>query len=695
MADHTETKEAAATKAGKEPALTELLERLELDRLSFPVTQEHVNAQTPMGATLIADGATFRVWAPNNAIEVYIRVSHSPDFINGPDDHWQPAPAQRLQRNGDNTWTGFLRGVRDGDYYRFYLANRGGQSFKRDPYARELEFYGYPDCDCIVRDPNSYPWHDQQHRTPPFNDLVIYQFHVGRFYGVDENGNDVRHERVGNFLDVLDQIPHLVALGVNAIQPLPIVEFQGPHSLGYNGTDIFSPEMDYGVEPKNLAPYLSKVNHLLAQRGCAPLTREQLEGQVNQLKALVDICHLCGISVILDVVYNHAGRFSDDDESIFFFDRAISPDNNESLYFTDQGWAGGLVFAYWKNEVRQFLIDNAMFFLNEYHVDGLRYDEVTVIDDHGGWRFLQDLTATVKYNKPQSIHIAEYWRDDPSAVLRERDQDGAGFDAVWYPGMRSAVRGAVAQAAQGRDTYVNLNAVRDQLYKPYNFSAAWRTVQYLENHDLQRVENINDRMPRIAALADASNPRSWYARSRSRVAMGMLLTAPGIPMLFMGQEILEDKYWSDAPNPDTLVWWEGLKQDQHMRDYCRFTCDLVRLRRRHPALRGEAINVFHVHEGNRVMAYHRWLENIGRDVVVVVSLNESALPAYELGFPVYGAWLEVCNSDAYDHWPNPNVSGNAGRIHANGASLHGLPHSCSITIPANSVLVFAVDAGDQ
>jgi 1,4-alpha-glucan branching enzyme len=558
-----------------------------------------------------------------------------------------------------------------------------------------LEFYGYPDCDCIVRDPKSYPWHDQNHRTPPFNDLVIYQFHVGRYFAVDENGEDQRLHRVGNFLDILDQLPHLVELGINAIEPLPIVEFQGPYSLGYNGTDIYSPEMDYGVEPHLLPPYLEKINRLLVDRGCLPLTQRQLESQTNQLKAVIDICHLYGISVILDVVYNHAGGFGDGDQSIFFFDRAVSGDNNESLYFTNQGWAGGLVFAYWKDEVRQFLIDNAIFFLDEYHVDGLRYDEVTVIDHYGGWPFLQDLTSTAKYIKPQAVHIAEYWQDDPSWVLKDRNENGAGFDAVWYPGLRSSVRSAIAQAAQGSHTHINLEAIRNTLYKPQDFSAAWRAVQYLENHDRQRLENTNDREPRIAALADASNPRSWYARSRARVANGLLLTAPGIPMLFMGQEVLEDKYWSDAPNPEAFVWWDGLKQDQHMKDFYRYTCDLVKVRRCHPALRGEGINVFHVHEGNRVIAYHRWLDGVGRDVVVVVSLNESTFGGYDVGFPISGEWLEVFNSDVYDHWINPQVAGNAGRIDVNGQAMHGLPHSCCITIPANSVLVFSRDAGDS
>lgn len=102
--------------------------------------------------------------------------------------------------------------------------------------------------------------------------------------------------------------------------------------------------MDYGIEPQDLPPYLEKVNRLLADRGCAPLAMKQLQSQTSQLKAMIDICQLYGIAVIFDVVYNHAGRFSDDDESIYFFDRAITGNNNESLYFTDRGWAGGLVF---------------------------------------------------------------------------------------------------------------------------------------------------------------------------------------------------------------------------------------------------------------------------------------------------------------------------------------------------------------
>ena len=120
-----------------------------------------------------------------------------------------------------------------------------------------------------------------------------------------------RH-RVCKILDVVDRIEYFADLGVNAIMPLPFQEYQGENSLGYNGTDLFSPEMDYAVPAAELAPYVARVNRLLAAKGFAPLTAAQLTGQINQFKAFIDLCHLYGIAVIADVVYNHAGGGFDD-----------------------------------------------------------------------------------------------------------------------------------------------------------------------------------------------------------------------------------------------------------------------------------------------------------------------------------------------------------------------------------------------
>ena len=222
----------------------------------------------------------------------------------------------------------------------------------------------------------------------------------------------------------------------------------------------------------------------------------------DQLRLVIDVLHVFGIAVLIDVVYNHAGgEFGD--ESLYFFDRASSGNNNNSLYFTDQGWAGGLVFANWNSSVRQFLIDNAIFCFSEYHIDGLRYDEVSVIEHFGGWSFYQDLTRTVRFRNPAGAQIAEFWNADQGAAVRPTKSGGGGFDLVWHAGLRDAIRAIIGQAAGGRDALVDLDLVRDALNSPEGFGAAWRAVQMLENHDiLLAAHSGEDRRPRISALSD-------------------------------------------------------------------------------------------------------------------------------------------------------------------------------------------------
>ncbi|MFL6130018.1 MAG: alpha amylase C-terminal domain-containing protein [Mycobacteriales bacterium] len=654
----------------------------------MPASQDHVTASTPMGATLVGDGATFRVWAPG-ADRVAVVLDGA-----GAGARADPPPEQDLLKDpATGHWTGYLPGVADGTLYRYLVAGPGGSGLKRDPWARELELQGYPDCDCIVRSPGSYPWHDAGFRPPAFDELVVYQLHVGRYYARDAHGRDRRPYRVARFLDVLGRVEYLADLGVTAVQPLPFVEFQGEWSLGYNGTDLFSPEMDYCVPPPELPPYLDKVNALLAAKGAAPLRAEQLAGQVNQLKAFVDVCHLYGLAVIPDVVYNHAGG-GFDPQSIDYFDFPANPDRSNSLYFSGDEWAGGRVFAFRRPQVASFLIENAKFFLSEYHVDGFRFDEVTVIDSFGGWFFAQALTGTLRYLHPRAALIAEYWGAQRWRAVAP-PPDGMGFDLGYADGLRDAVRSVLAQAAGGGSATVDIGRLRDGLVRPWNVPAAWQAYNCLENHDLV-LDAPGHGTPRIARLAGGNDARSWYARSRSRVATGLLLTAPGVPMLFMGEEFLEDKPWSDDPGrADTLIWWDGLDgQDRHMADFQRFTRDLVWLRRRQPALRAGPVVVLPPDPANRVLAFHRWVPGVGRDVLVVASLSEATLTGYSLGFPAAGRWHEVHNSDYYDLCPNPWVQGNAGGVTAGGPPMHGMPTSARLTIPANTLLVFARDPGD-
>jgi 1,4-alpha-glucan branching enzyme len=622
-----------------------------------------------MGANLIADGATFRVWAPN------AHLVHVIGDFNGR----QRNDASLLTRDDQGHWRGFIPGVGDRDRYLFYVVGDGGEGPKRDPYARELRT-PFP-SDCIVRK-TDFPWHETGYVTPQFQDFVIYQLHVGTYFTPN------LPSKGGTFLDVARKIPHLSELGITAVQLMPIQEFQTSFSLGYNGTDYFSPEMDFAVEDPNLGPYVLQANTLLDAKGLLRYDVQDLRGEMNQLKALIDLCHIHGLAVILDVVYNHAGG-DFGDQSMYFLDRQANPaDNRNSLYFTDVGHAGGLVFDYSKPEVRDFLIQNAKFYLNEYRVDGFRYDQVSVIDHDGapnGWGFCQDLTNTLHQDRPGALNKAEYWGVNPYIV--KAPQEGAGFDTTLTDGLRIAIRDVIRNASARDERPLNMTGLAASLW-PDGFQEEWRFVQGPENQDIVYV----DRDLRVARLGDPGNPRSWYGRSRARVATGICLTAPGIPMLFMGQEFLEDKQWSDNLefHKDLLLYWAGLDiGDKQMLDHVRFTRELLALRWQHPALRGQGYQPVHASDENRVLAFHRWVVGEGQDVMVVVHLSTFNRFDYRIGFPGGGQWREVFNSDVYENWVNPGVTGNGGGVFADAQPMHGFDNSASLTLPANSVLVFA------
>jgi 1,4-alpha-glucan branching enzyme len=347
-----------------------------------------------------------------------------------------------------------------------------------------------------------------------------------------------------------------------------------------------------------------------------------------------------------------------------------------------------LVFDFAKPEVRDFLIRNAKFFLDEYRVDGFRYDQVSVIDHDGaphGWSFCQDLTATLRYHRPSALNNAEYWGVNPFVTWAL--PGGAGFDTTLTDGLRIAVRKVISDASHPDERPLDMSGLGRSLW-PEGFHEQWRFVQGPENHDIV----YQGREERVARLGHPDDPRSWYGRSRARVATGIGLTAPGIPMIFMGQEFLEDKQWSDNVefHRALLLHWAGLDGgDTQMLDHARFTRELIGLRWRFPALRGQGFRVIHAHDEQRVLVFQRWVEGEGHDVIVVIHLANFHRHGYRVGFPGGGAWREVFNSDVYENWVNPGVFGNGGGVFADEQPLHGMPHSASLALPANGLLVFA------
>ena len=190
--------------------------------------------------------------------------------------------------------------------------------------------------------------------------------------------------------------------------------------------------------------------------------------------------------------------------------------------------------------------------------------------------------ATTSRTDP-TVLIAEYWGEFRWLAVQPPPV-GMGFDLGYADGLRDGIRAVLAQAAGGAGAPVDLGPIRRGLRRPWNTPHAWQAYNCIENHDLVLdADGEGHRQPSIARLAGGQDARSWYARSRARTATGLLLTAPGAPMLFMGQEVLEDKLWADNPNQgDLLIWWDGLEgADRHMADFHRFTHDLLHLRRRH------------------------------------------------------------------------------------------------------------------
>jgi 1,4-alpha-glucan branching enzyme len=694
------------------------------------ISQKNCTPHTPMGANLVAElgivggGATFRAWAPR-ATAVYV------NGVFGGVERSGQSPALLLAKDANGYWSGFLAEAGEGDTYRFYVVGEGSSGYKRDPYARELAndlALPFPVCPAVIRAASAYPWHDAEFRTPDYSDMVIYQLHIGTYAPAGPGW-------ASTFLDVVEKIEYLAALGVNVVQPLPVYEMEdspsiGYPGLGYQGSDLYSPAIDYAVYHADALPgYLATINRLLAAKGFAPMTLADITPGYAQMKVMVDLLHVYGIAVAFDVVHNHAGGWGQtytvpeavapggvlhgDDCSLYFWDRAKTAgpdgnfDNNQSLYFTDQGFVGGLAFAMWNADVRGFLHNSSLYHVRELHADGFRYDEISMLlamNRASGWEFCKEGTTAVRQANPRALQNAEYWPSEFGApaplIVEPVSAGGLGCDTVQHDGLREAIRTVIGQAAAGAGAYVEMTGIAMALW-PAGFAHAWQTVPCVENHDIVKVGE----RPRIPALADGSNRRSWYARSRSRVATALLLTAPGIPQLFMGQEFLEDKQWCSDPRlPDTdhLIWWGGLVEDATgkaadpaMADHLRFTQDAVRLRNSQPALRGDALNVFYTHDADRVIAFQRWAQGAGEDMVVVATLSESTWWGYRLGFPSAGRWVEVFNSDVYDSCNangvsvNPQVAGNAGGVTAERVPMHGLPASASVVVPANGVVVFA------
>jgi 1,4-alpha-glucan branching enzyme len=588
-----------------------------------------------MGSILHAQGVVFRLWAPH-AEQVSVIGS-----FNDWDGDKHP-----MQAEADGYWYANLSEARAGDQYRFLLSTPNGEFRRIDPYAREVtSSVG----NAIVHDPY-FDWQGDDFQLAPRNELVIYELHIGTFND-QTDPKEVNHQ--GQFASATTRLGHLKKLGINAVQIMPVSEFAGVRSWGYNPAHIFSVEIDYG-------------------------------GPVA-FKQFIKRAHQQGIAVILDVVYNHLGP---SDLDLWQFD-GWSENNRGGIYFYNDNRAntpwGETRPDYGRSEVRQYLLDNVLMWLEEYHIDGLRFDAtqfIRKVDDSGvqdlpdGWSLLQWLNSQIAQKLTGRITIAEDLKNN-EWLTKDVGAGGAGFSSQWDAMFVHPIRQAVITP---QDNQRSLTAIRDAIYYRYNDDAFDRVI-YSESHD--EVANGKARVPQEISPND---PKGWYAKKRSTLAAAMVFTAPGIPLLFQGQEFLEGGWFRDTVPVD----WD---QRSEFHGIVRLYRDLVRLRRNRDGftrgLCGQFTQVYHLHDERKVIAFHRWEQGgAADDVVVIANFFHDAQDDYVIGFPSAGIWNLRFNSDwqgysdDFKNHPSSNVVAKAG-------DYDGLPYHAAVAIGPYSVLIFS------
>mgnify|MGYP002777956406 CR=1 FL=1 len=603
--------------------------------VATPKTKASVTptTQAGMGAILHPRGVAFRVWAPN---------AQSVSVI-GTFNDWNPE-AHPMTSENNGFWYVDIPDAKVGDEYLYRLMTPAGELKRIDPYAREVtNSVG----NTVIHDPN-FDWGDDGFKMPPWNELVIYEMHIGTF-----NDQNPEEDSPATFYDAMKRFSHLKRLGVNAIQVMPIAEFAGHRSWGYNPSHIFAVESTYGGP--------------------------------RAFKKFIREAHKAGFAVILDVVYNH---FGPTDLQLWRFD-GWGEGHTGGIYFYND-WRSETPWGhtrpdYGRGEVRQFIRDNAMMWLEEYHVDGLRYDMTLYIRSvradgepnlPDGWNLLQWINGEIRSKYPEKLIIAEDLQNN-EALTNVVELGGAGFTAQWDAMFVHPVREAVIVA---EDAHRSMSSVATSIQFCYN-NDPFRRIIYSESHD--EVANGKARVPQEINPHD---PKGYYAQKRSTLAAALVATAPGIPMLFQGQEFLEGEWFRDTVPLD----WD---QREEYRGIVRLYRDLVALRRNLKGttrgLCGTGLNVYHVNEAENVIAFHRFDQGgPGDDVVVVLNFSSEAHQGYRIGLPCSGQWKLVLNSDWTGYSEQFNgVPGEDGQ--ADDQGYDNLPASACINIGPYTCLIYS------
>jgi 1,4-alpha-glucan branching enzyme len=591
-------------------------------------------------------GTHFGVWAPGAE-----QVSVIGDF-NG----WTKGKHFLYPRGQSGIWSAFVPGIQAGSPYKYHIVSRydGYQVDKTDPYAFYQEIP--PRTASIVWDLD-YHWHDQawmaqrRHHNSLMAPLSIYEVHLGSWMRVPEDRNrPLTYREIGPRL-----ADYVQRMGFTHVQFLPLTEHPFYGSWGYQTTGYFAPTSRYGTP--------------------------------QDLMSLIDYLHQRGIGVLLDWVPSH---FPADEHGLGYFDGThLYEHANPQLGFHPD-W-NSLIFNYDRHEVRSFLLSSALFWLDHYHVDGLRVDAVAsmlyldysrksgewVPNVHGGNENLGAISFLRRFNEEVYRHypdvqtIAEESTAWPM-VSRPTYLGGLGFGLKWDMGWM-------------HDTLRYLS--RDPVHRQFHHNELLFRMLYAfsENYvlPLSHDEVVHGKGSLLARMPGDD----WQKFSNLRLLFGYMFGQPGKKLLFMGGEWGQGHEWDH----ETSLEWHQLGNSLHA-GMQQWLSDLNRLYRTEPALheqdcRQQGFEWIDCNDSSAsVISFVRKGANTSENILVLCNLTPVPRLNYQVGVTYGGFWQELLNSDAADY--GGSGMGNLGGVEAVPLSWHGQPYSLTLALPPLGVMFF-------
>ena len=587
-------------------------------------------------------GVAFAVWAPNAR-----GVSVVGDF-----NHWDGRTHMMRQLGSSGIWELFIPGLAPGERYKFEIRfAAGGYHLKADPYSKATE---HPATASVVYRPNFQFSDDQWMQARRTRDvlrqpLAIYEMHLGSWRRVPEQGyRPLTYRELAPML-----ADYLTEMGFTHVELLPVMEHPFTGSWGYQVTSYFAPTARYGTP--------------------------------DDFRYLIDYLHRCGIGVILDWVPAH---FPKDEFALGRFDGTALYEHLDPRQGEHPDW-GTYVFNYGREEVREFLISSALYWLSEYHADGLRVDAVAsmlyldygkragqwVPNVHGGRENLEAISLLRALNQraygrePGIMMIAEESTDWP-AVSRPTYVGGLGFGLKWDMGwMHDTLEYFSKDPVHRRFHHRDLSFGLLYAYSE-NFILPLSHDEVVYGKGSMYAKMPGDRWQKFANL------RALYAYMWAR---------PGKKLLFMGGEFGQEREW----NHDHSLDWHLLDQPEH-RQLQALVRDLNRIYRAEPALWIADVEpagfrwIDADDADDNVIAFIRFAPGTSRKIVCICNFSPVVRYDHRLGLPGPGFYREILNTDSH-LYGGSNV-GNGGGVHAQPIWSHGLDYSAAFTLPPLGVL---------